>query len=700
MFQTPTCTLMNLDSSVVQLNFFPPLLLVSTLARCYICDTVREQYKQIGSRARNGEFGACFYKAHTHENDVGDADVQREARNIDTRGAFNLISDNDGQTLDENHPKVFCARPGSRLWEVSADGMVVKTHQLKEALAVPPTTIFRSVPSPASSHDDEEEEEMEEEEGTEREWPPQSVNFSQLFTIARKYLFSYSTGGLYVVDPANASVVLWSNECTNVSATAVVGDKIYLMTCDGEFRCLELSLLDALVLQLYRREDYRECLRACILYRKRLSRAIATTIAGEVVVELENLPRMPNDEETLELRLRPLITLLRACGNDRPAKLDSGIVVVHSENDKFAADKRSPCSPCETTTSASQSSPETFSEDSSEMQMLEPTKEDLDGNLAQGNAHETANSVEKATDSDRNADALSIKNDDDNCRGEEEEDPLENVTHRVQSDLESIYATANSVRAGMSEREIEKVVLDMERKMRVVVESYRDSTPGLCGFVYEITRAAELHYHNVFLENTSVQLLRTTASEHVVRQFARAFVDVNASAYARCGCGYPCPMDRKVAATEPRFLAIGESLIGRLADDLPEECSNICNRVPFMWRVYLAARVERHNPLDDVLRQCLQTKDNVVLSFLLPALNEQQWGCVIACLGEIENGACLFCATPLARKLDHDVPIDWSGVAREIMGREGPDQAMAFLVKLQSSMPDVTLDRRYLVITM
>lgn len=649
MFQTPAYTLMNLDSSVVQLDFFSPLLLVSTLARCYVCDTVLEQYKQIGNKPRNGEFGACFYKIHTHESIILDA--QREERNINnTRGAFNLISDGDSNILSKDHSKIFCARPGSRLWEVSADGIVVKTHQFKEALAIPPIAIFRSGSTLESSQ----------KEGTEREWPPQSVNFSHLFVISHKYLFSYTTSGLYIIDPSNASVLLWNNEYTNISMTAVVDDWIYLMTCDNEFHCLALSSLDSLILRLYRRERYSECLNVCSVHKSQLLKVVG---AKEIVdlLELENPPRVSRDEEALML-LRPLVTLLQAGGNDKPAKLDSGIVVVHSESDRFADRKVYG----NEMTSASQS-PEASSEDSSDMQISKSEK-DL---------------TEDILDSNYDDGTLGAK--------EEESDPQENVTHRVQSDLQPIYDVVNSIRPDMSEREIGEIISEMEKRMRTIRESYKDS-PGLQNFIYEITRAAELHYYNTLLENTSVQLLHSVGDDYVARQFARAFIEINASAYGRCSCGYPYPMDK---AVEPKFLTVGESLIKRYADDLPEECSNICDKVPYMWREYLAVCIKRRNTLDDLLRQCLQTRDNVVLSVLLLALNERQWNCVGTCLSEIEDGTCLFCATPLAKKPDYGVLIDWSGVAREVMRREGPDEATAFLIKLENMIPNVNLDRRY-----
>ncbi|XP_011175660.1 Hermansky-Pudlak syndrome 5 protein homolog [Solenopsis invicta] len=655
MFQTPACIL-NLDSGVVQLNFFSPLLLVSTLARCYICDTIREQYKQIGNKPRNGEFGACFY---THENIISNS--QKEERNInDARGAFNLISDNDSNILGENHSRIFCARPGSRLWEVSADGIVTKTHQFKEALAIPPTIIFRSESSTLESSQKEE---------TRHEWPPQSVNFSHLFVLARKYLFSYTASGLYVIDPANASILLWSNEYTNIGTTSIVDDQIYLMTCGSEFHCVALSSLDNLILRLYCREQYNKCLNACLVYKSQLLKAIGTKEIVELL-EMEDPPL--RDEKAL---LRPLITLLQASGNSRPTKLDSGIVVVHSKKDKFTDKKTYGCE----MTSSSQS-PEISSDDSSEMQI--ESRKDREENFARRNTLGTVSEVTLNSGYDR--EMSDIKDDD-----RQKPDFQDDITHKVQSDLRSIYDLTNSVRPNISEKEIEEIILETDKRMRTIKDSYRDSS-RLQSFIYEITRAAELHYYNVFLENTSVQLIDSINNDYVMRHFARAFVEINAPIYARCSCGYPYPMDKTI---EPKFLGIGESLIRRYADNLPTECSNICDKVPYMWRVYLSIRIEQRNALDDLLRQCLQTRDNIVLSFLLPALNEQQWSCVNACLSEIKDGTCLFCATPLAKKPDYDVLIDWSGIAREIMRKEGPDEAMAFLIKLESMMPDIDLDR-------
>nr|CAD7257547.1 unnamed protein product [Timema shepardi] len=133
-FQTPSFQLMQLDSRVVQLDWYSDLLLVSTLSRSYLCDTVREQYRQLGQKLREGEYGSCFFS--TVDQPLPSlASGQRS-------GSFRSIDDTqESRNSYEGlkNVKMFCARPGSRVWEVNLNGTVVSTHQFKEALAIPPT---------------------------------------------------------------------------------------------------------------------------------------------------------------------------------------------------------------------------------------------------------------------------------------------------------------------------------------------------------------------------------------------------------------------------------------------------------------------------------------------------------------------------------------------------------------------------------
>lgn len=69
----------------------------------------REKFWKIGNKERDGEFGACFL--------------------LGTKSA------------GSPHPFIFCARPGSRMWEVNFEGEVLSTHQFKQLLGTPPLPI-------------------------------------------------------------------------------------------------------------------------------------------------------------------------------------------------------------------------------------------------------------------------------------------------------------------------------------------------------------------------------------------------------------------------------------------------------------------------------------------------------------------------------------------------------------------------------
>lgn len=67
----------------------------------------REKFWRVGQKERDGEYGACFLPQN--------------------RGLV------PGQP-----PLLYCARPGSRMWEANFSGDVLSTHQFKQLLACPP----------------------------------------------------------------------------------------------------------------------------------------------------------------------------------------------------------------------------------------------------------------------------------------------------------------------------------------------------------------------------------------------------------------------------------------------------------------------------------------------------------------------------------------------------------------------------------
>lgn len=657
MFQAPACTLMNLDSTIVQLSFSSPLLLVSTLTRCYICDTIQEHYKQVGNKARNGEFGACFYKTYLTENKTVLIN-QKEEKLISKKGSFNFITESNSKEQDENFPQIFCARPGSRLWEVSANGVVMKTHQFKEAFAISPTVICR--PNIRK---------LIYQKQTEQIWLPQSINFSHLFVIAEKYLFSYTSTGLYIIDPLNATVVLWNNEFSNITFAETIENKIYLMTSDGEFHCLVLSLLDSLILQLYSQKKYYECLEICLMYKVQLKKLIKNSEINNIC-DIEN--RIFRDDE-LSTLIHPLILSLESNVKIVPKKLDSGIVIVNCGNSDLKNEesfKFHSVSHCSLQNNESLSEIELITEKKTSTNLLNnfdnKVKRDEDTNC---------NTAEEIEESQEEAKEILNSN--------------KSVTQRIQADLEIIYALVGNIRPLMDEEELEKIILDIDWRMNVIKDSY-ENLDELKNFVYEVLRSVELYYFNVLLENVSIQLIQSTDNENIIKQIMKTFVNVNTQSCRKCTCGSVYPMKELI---EPKFLEIGRSLLKKMLDECKEHCISLCYKIPYMWREFLPLYTEQHGIMsNDLIRQCLQTRDNIVFSILLPLLDGKHWNYIATYTKEIQEGQCLFCGKSMKRG-NHEEWVNWTAVIYEIMKKQGPDIAMTLLIKLEKAIPNIHIDR-------
>ncbi|KAG8183764.1 hypothetical protein JTE90_002402 [Oedothorax gibbosus] len=208
-FQVPTTTLMRLDSKVIQLDFAQDHLLVSTLTRCYLCDTNKEQYLTIGKKLREGEYGACFYPGQ---------------RSVDPC-------------------TIYSARPGSRLWEVDIKGNVSCTHQFKTALAVKPEKLFTF----------RNEVNMDE---VVEEYQPQATNFQKILLVWASsedapFVFTWSPQGVYIFDPKRAEVILWCEDIKGIKDVRCLKTDIYVQFTDGRFFKYSLMSVEQGVCRLY-----------------------------------------------------------------------------------------------------------------------------------------------------------------------------------------------------------------------------------------------------------------------------------------------------------------------------------------------------------------------------------------------------------------------------------------------------------------
>ena len=216
-------------------------------------------------------------------------------------------------------------------------------------------------------------------------------------------------------------------------------------------------------------------------------------------------------------------------------------------------------------------------------------------------------------------------------------------------------------------------------------------------FFFEMIRAAELHCSKSLLENFPIDLLRKTTNETILYEIFRIFIDLNSSNRRECTtCGFPQPSFNR--PKEPKFLETGSLLLKKLVAQ-SDECLRLCDKIPFLWREYLPIYLDNCAAEDSrlkILEACLQTRDSVVLSILLPKLEKEEWKKVDEGLRRIEKGICLSCGDSWGEgEIKKEEFIDWSGVTHEIVKKEGPDATLEFLFKVEKSLKDLKLDKRW-----
>ncbi|CAG5127251.1 unnamed protein product [Candidula unifasciata] len=190
LFASPSEVIAYVESSVYQMEWWKDKLLVSTLTHTHLFDTVRQNYCTIGTKSRQGEYGSCFY-----------------------------MEPNSKATV------IYCARPGSRMWEVGSDGKVLNTHQLKQLLAVAPTPVIRLGNEqfdfsnvPQAGH---------------------SVNFCKMFHISQ-FIITWSSKGLYLFDPINVKVMIWTQSFQGIKDMSVYNNDVYLFLEGGSIHRVTL----------------------------------------------------------------------------------------------------------------------------------------------------------------------------------------------------------------------------------------------------------------------------------------------------------------------------------------------------------------------------------------------------------------------------------------------------------------------------
>ncbi|XP_013367359.1 PREDICTED: Hermansky-Pudlak syndrome 5 protein isoform X2 [Chinchilla lanigera] len=214
----PVQTIITVDSCVVQLDYLDGRLLVSSLTRSFLCDTEREKFWKIGNKERDGEYGACFFP---------------------------------GRCSGGQQPLIYCARPGSRMWEVSFDGEVKSTHQFKKLLSLPPLPVITPRSEPQYDH---------------TVGSHHSLPFPKLLHLSEHCVLTWTEKGIYIFIPQNVQVLLWS-EVKGIQDVAVCKNELFCLHLNGKVSRLSLLSVERCVERLLRRGLWVLAAHTCCLFQ-------------------------------------------------------------------------------------------------------------------------------------------------------------------------------------------------------------------------------------------------------------------------------------------------------------------------------------------------------------------------------------------------------------------------------------------------
>lgn len=188
--------ILNEKYEVVQLNYNSSnqLLLVSTMYRTILCHRSHTdgvwKVSQVGNKERKilGRMGAIFY--HNPQN--------------------------------PRSPKVYCSRPGLRMWIANKDGVVEKTLMFKDSVLGQHPLIQLLNPTKSRSRQSRGEPQL-----------------GPLLTFKDDLLVTYSAEALLILDPLSISVVAALYDVQRVTALCVTKSEIFLL--EGERHLIRLG---------------------------------------------------------------------------------------------------------------------------------------------------------------------------------------------------------------------------------------------------------------------------------------------------------------------------------------------------------------------------------------------------------------------------------------------------------------------------
>ncbi|CAG9762900.1 unnamed protein product [Ceutorhynchus assimilis] len=257
-FQLPTATLMTLDSAIVQIDTYRSFLLISTKTKTYLCNTEQERFIQIGKKLRDGYYGACFSNNHNDTDEI--PILSTKSNNYESVNEL-LSNCNDSNT------KIYCARPGARLWEANLEAKVLTTYQFKGALKAESSKVL------VIGCEEESTLKITQSQGS-----LDQFNFQKIYCLGERFVLTYYLDKLYVFDPVEGKLAFWIGFDCGIKDVAFIGNgQVYVWKDNLEISVLAVLQLETLILSTLYKKQFYLCTEICLEYSEAVLKLLETS---------------------------------------------------------------------------------------------------------------------------------------------------------------------------------------------------------------------------------------------------------------------------------------------------------------------------------------------------------------------------------------------------------------------------------------
>lgn len=684
MFQSSSQTIMSLDSRICQLDMKGSMLLVSTLTRCYICDTAQEQYRLIGQKLRDGEFGACFFDKEKPQDftDNTHKDFTEVKR-------FNIVDDETGFAVSKElaNTMIYCARPSSRLWEATVDGTVKRTHQYKQVLSKKPMTIV-SLESYRNENISIDNVDFDSE--------GQSINFSRIYSV-NGTIFSFKRDALYFLNLDNVDDTMWFTY-KDIIDCKVYHDMIYIWLSNGSLVNLRYMKIQKFLVQCYLDEKFTLCAELCALFHDYF---LTSDLSGKLHI-LTGLRDKVQNKELLK-NIDDVLQKFDSLKTNEATQMKSGIYVLDNTyykcsqlDDDLLNRENSEDNMSEALQAFKDLSVTVSDKFSSSKKILKEKWEGFEGKMKNLSTEKQPQELSLPKRIIPNTEYTPSLLDNDIIYKESSQKAIELDNNSLEKDkhsleknkiCKSLYQYYRLSVVGKETEQsnlvstIESYACDIKQiyELMLLLEQYCVSVSAL--------EESKFVPNNIFLTYLCSSAKKNELLDCIVQdeELYKFFVDSCISVNMKtqklsnigCECGFPLPYTR--TNQTPVFAELIDEFIERQwSSQSRDQCYEICKRMPYLWRKILYLR--RNEDLLNVLRILLQMLDESLLHSFLPHFTMESWDRAIQLYATLHANMCLNCNKKFHHVSVRDM-LSWDDLGALIIKSVGGKNAVNILRK-------------------